>query len=86
MFHFYAPKNTAGFLMFSGGIEMEHWLKMGWGVLYGLFNVPCEIQIEIAARLPNKRKFGVLRNTFQKYINISLSVCQEYLFWKIMTL
>ena len=26
MFHFYTPW---GFLMFSGGIEVEHWLKMG---------------------------------------------------------
>ena len=25
MFHFY----TSGFLMFSGGTEVEHWLKMG---------------------------------------------------------
>ena len=25
MFHFY----TFGFLTFSGGIEMEHWAKMG---------------------------------------------------------
>ena len=24
------PENTGGFLMFSGGIEMEHWLKMDW--------------------------------------------------------
>ena len=32
MFHFYIPwkrKNTKGFLMFSGGIEMENWAKMG---------------------------------------------------------
>ena len=32
MFHFYTPwkyQKTAGFLMFSGGIEVEHWLKMG---------------------------------------------------------
>ena len=32
MFHFYTPwkhQKTGGFLMFSGGIEMEHWLKMG---------------------------------------------------------
>ena len=32
MFHFYIPRKhqkTSGFLMFSGGIEVEHWLKMG---------------------------------------------------------
>ena len=32
MFHFYTPwkqQKTGGFLMFSGGIEVEHWLKMG---------------------------------------------------------
>ena len=32
MFHFYTSlKNhkTLGFLTFSGGIEVEHWLKMG---------------------------------------------------------
>ena len=31
-FHFYTPRKyqkTYGFLMFSGGIEVEHWLKMG---------------------------------------------------------
>ena len=32
MFHFCIPwkyQKTGGFLMFSGGIEVEHWLKMG---------------------------------------------------------
>ena len=32
LFHFYTPwkhKKTFAFLMFSGGIEVEHWLKMG---------------------------------------------------------
>ena len=31
MFHFYTPwkQKTSGFLMFSGVIEVEHWLKMG---------------------------------------------------------
>ena len=32
MFHFYTPwkhQKAKDFLMFSGGIEMEHWLKMG---------------------------------------------------------
>ena len=32
MFHFYTPGKrikTKGFLTFSGGIEMEHWPKMG---------------------------------------------------------
>ena len=32
MFHFYNPwkhKNAFGFLMSSGGIEVEHWLKIG---------------------------------------------------------
>ena len=32
IFHFYSPwkqQKTGGFLMFSGGIEVEHWLKMG---------------------------------------------------------
>ena len=32
MFHFYIlwkHQKTSGFLMFSGGIEVEHWLKMG---------------------------------------------------------
>ena len=31
MFYFYIPwkrQKTIGFLMFSGGIEMEHWAKM----------------------------------------------------------
>ena len=31
-FHFYTPlknQKTSGFLMISGGIEMENWLKMG---------------------------------------------------------
>ena len=31
MFHFYTPRKhqqIAGFLMFSGDIEVEHWLKM----------------------------------------------------------
>ena len=31
MFHFYTPwkrQKIRGSLMFSGGIEMEHWLKM----------------------------------------------------------
>ena len=27
MFHFYIP--TFGFLRFQGGLEMEHWAKMG---------------------------------------------------------
>ena len=33
MFHFYTPwkhQKTSGFLMFSGGIEVEQWLKMGY--------------------------------------------------------
>ena len=33
MFHFYNPwkhQKTNGFLMFSGSIEVEHWLKIGW--------------------------------------------------------
>ena len=33
MFYFYTPwkhQKTGGFLMFSGGIEVEHWLKMAW--------------------------------------------------------
>ena len=31
MFHFYTPwkQKTRGFLMISGGIKVEHWLKMG---------------------------------------------------------
>ena len=32
MFHFYTPwkhQKTGGFLMFSGGIEVQHWLKIG---------------------------------------------------------
>ena len=32
MFHFYTPwklQKTFGFLIFSRGIEVEHWLKMG---------------------------------------------------------
>ena len=31
MFYFYPPwkQKTAGFLMFLGGIEVEHWLNMG---------------------------------------------------------
>ena len=32
MFHFYTPRKhqkTSGFLIFSGGIEVEHWLKLG---------------------------------------------------------
>ena len=32
MFHFYTPskhEKTSGFLMFSVGIEIENWLKMG---------------------------------------------------------
>ena len=29
MFHFYTPLKTFGFLTFSGGIETEHWFKMG---------------------------------------------------------
>ena len=31
MFHFYTPRKhqkISGFLMFSGDIEVEHWLKM----------------------------------------------------------
>ena len=28
-YHLYVPLKTSGFLMFSGGIEMEHWLEMG---------------------------------------------------------
>ena len=31
MLHFYAPRKhlkTSGFMMFSRGIEVEHWLKM----------------------------------------------------------
>ena len=27
---FFNPFSTGGFLMFSGGIEVEHWLKMGY--------------------------------------------------------
>ena len=37
MFHFYNPwkrQKTYGFLKFSGGIEMEHWTKMRYGVLH----------------------------------------------------
>ena len=33
MFHFYISwkhQKTGGFLMFLGGIEVEHWLKIGW--------------------------------------------------------
>ena len=30
IFHFY----TTGFLTFSGGIEMEYWLKMGYEILW----------------------------------------------------
>ena len=26
---FFNPFSTGGFLMFSGGIEVEHWLKIG---------------------------------------------------------
>ena len=36
-FHFYTPgkhQRTVGFLMFSRGIEVEHWLKMGYGQYY----------------------------------------------------
>ena len=29
MFHFYAPEKIGDFLMFSGGIEVAHWLKIG---------------------------------------------------------
>ena len=32
IFHFYTPwkhQKASGFRMFSGGIEVEHWLKMG---------------------------------------------------------
>ena len=32
MFHIYIPcehKKSPGFLMFSGGMEMEHWLEIG---------------------------------------------------------
>ena len=32
MFHFYTPckrQKTGSFLMFTWGIEVEHWLKMG---------------------------------------------------------
>ena len=32
MSHFYTPwkdQKTGGFLIFSGGIEVEHWLKIG---------------------------------------------------------
>ena len=32
MFHFYTPwkrKKTKSFLTFLGGIEMEHWVKIG---------------------------------------------------------
>ena len=32
MFHFYTPRKhqkTSGFLMFSGGTEVQHWLNMG---------------------------------------------------------
>ena len=34
LLHFYTPwkhQETFGFLTFSGVIEMEHWVKMGWG-------------------------------------------------------
>ena len=33
MFHFYTPwirQKTKGFLTYSGGIEMEHWVKTGY--------------------------------------------------------
>ena len=36
-FHFYSPwkrQKTRSFLTFSGGIEMEHWLDMGWNVIH----------------------------------------------------
>ena len=36
MFHFYTPwkhQKTGGFLMFPGGIAVEHWLKMGQELL-----------------------------------------------------
>ena len=44
MFHFYKSwkrKKTRGFLMFSGGIEMKHWAKMGMfsGTLQQLLQV-----------------------------------------------
>ena len=41
MFYFYAPwksQKTFGFLVFSGGIEMEHWVKMGCNCVAVHFN------------------------------------------------
>ena len=33
MFHFYIPwKSQKSFVTFSGGIEMEYWAKLRWGV------------------------------------------------------
>ena len=32
MFHFFTPENAKkifGFLTISGGVEMEHWIKIG---------------------------------------------------------
>ena len=45
MFHFYIPwkhQKTEGFLMFSEGIEVEHWWKIGLTTTYLLllFRVP----------------------------------------------
>ena len=41
MFYFYTPwksQKTFGFLVFSGGKEMEHWVKMGCNCVAVLFN------------------------------------------------
>ena len=40
MFHFYTPskyQKTSGFLIFSGGIEVENWLKIGYQLHWNLY-------------------------------------------------
>ena len=47
MFHFYTPwkhQKTSSFLIFSGGIEVEHWLKMGYQFIETVFCMELPLQ------------------------------------------
>ena len=62
MFHFYKSwkrKKTRGFLMFSGGIEMKHWAKMGYVFRYSATTATSGTLISWVIEKAVKKKFGV---------------------------
>ena len=60
MFHFYTPwKHTGGFLMFSGGIEVEHWLEKGRNNYF----------VNTEMYMSNRKQMCLVENTvFSKFV------------------